>query len=121
MRENYINRGDSNRKLLIHLQEEFPHDNNDWKVTILFYSALHYSYSYLTEAGIPISNSHKVNIENLGTIKRDLGRTLNKLYFNSRFSRYTVLADLEQMEEQNKQYHDENFHCLASFIPVEVN
>lgn len=97
MAKEYLNQGEHNKSFLESISQEWPEDYFDWKVTVQFYTALHFAYCILDVNGFDIEESHSRNIKNLKKIDSKLSFGLNKLFKNSKSSRYLGFTDEEVM------------------------
>jgi hypothetical protein len=48
-----------NEAFLGNLEENFPDFFNDWKITVVFYTALHLVLAFAEHSGVKIGNEHK--------------------------------------------------------------
>jgi hypothetical protein len=119
MPNKYLNKYSHNHNFLNKINEDYPEDYFDWKVTVQFYTSLHKCYCVLVTNKILIETSHKSNIANLKTIDSDISFNLHKLYNHSRISRYEGFLSEESMLRINKINFDEG-KGLMSKIETDI-
>ena len=61
--KSYVDQGKHNESLLSHLKTTFPDTYFDWKITIIFYSAIHYlkAYAALNKKNIGVTHQEIFN------------------------------------------------------------
>lgn len=115
----YLNKSNHNHNFLTNIQDDYPEDFFDWKVTVQFYTSLHKCYCVLISKGFNIETRHKLNIANIKTIDADISFKLHKLFSHSRTSRYDGFLTEEAMLRMNKINYIEG-KTLMSDIEVGV-
>lgn len=55
---NHLDQAKHNERFLTEVERSFPLIYNDWKITIVFYAALHYLRAYASFRGVIIPESH---------------------------------------------------------------
>lgn len=98
----YENKADHNQDFLDSVQNDYPDNFFDWKVTIQFYTALHRCYCVAKSNGNSIEKSHKDNIDCIKSIDSELGQKLFLVYKYSRQARYEGFMSEESMNRINK-------------------
>lgn len=111
----YENKFMHNKSFLETIENDYPQDYFDWKVTIQFYYALHVSFCILTTSGISVSTSHRENINALRLVDTNLSRKLYKLLKFSKQSRYDGFLSEDAMLRINKINYQENRLTLKEF------
>lgn len=117
MPKSYENKANHNQDFLDSIINDYPESYFDWKVTVQFYIGLHRCYCVLLINGISVTSSHQKNIDNLGTIDKELSKKLFQVYKNSRQSRYDGFINEDAMNRINKI----NFNSGVSNLKVIVN
>lgn len=102
MPKKYENKSNHNKEFLKSINNDYPNEYFDWKVTVQFYSCLHRCYCVLITKKFNIEQSHFNNIKNLKDINPILSRNLYILYKNSRQSRYDGFINEDAMSRINK-------------------
>lgn len=109
----------ANHNLALHdsLCSNFPDQYYDWKITLLFYTALHYLKALASMKGIEIGNTHfdidrNCNPEgyNRGItvkmpIKRNIWDEYKNLFIYSQSARYSGIDDKAIFEQLKKADH----------------
>lgn len=114
MPEKYANKSNHNKIFLDTINQDYPHEFYDWKVTAQFYTGLHRCYCVIIVNELNVETSHKENIKTLKSINSDLSNKLFKLYKNSRQSRYDGFLNDESMLRINKINFSEGTQLLKS-------
>lgn len=105
------------------IEENFPGQFCDWKITVLFYTAIHYLKALAASKNIEIGDTHydienSVNPDRTGhvmPITKNAWREYRGLLEYSRTARYTGITDVETFEKlkaidhQNCLKHLDNF------------
>lgn len=125
----HIARAKSNEKFLKFIDQGASSDFTDWKITVIFYTALHYLRAYLLFKKIRVPRSHKlidtiINPSNPSAI-HPLPKVYNRynaLYQNSWESRYSGVYTNDFQEklllakcQESRQY----LEALKSFFAEE--
>ncbi|WP_130736908.1 hypothetical protein [Flavobacterium sp. J27] len=121
----YENKAIHNETFLYCINNDYPNEYFDWKVTIQFYTALHKCYCVLLTKNFTIHKSHKDNIDNIKTIDQNLSTKLHKVYKHSRQSRYDGFLTEDSMNRINKINYTDGVRILndinnlvAQYYPV---
>jgi hypothetical protein len=110
--ENHLKQSAHNESLLDNLERLFPMEYNDWKVTLVFYAALHLIRAYAIQSNVTVGVSHKelqVAMKNQGAsvpnLDVDSGCTNNyaSLYSASRQARYDGFSNPVIFEASNRR------------------
>lgn len=120
MARNYENKASHNQLFLENIENDYPHEYFDWKVTVQFYIALHKCYCVLLANQFDVETNHKSNIQKVTKIDSQLGKNLHSLYKNSRSSRYDGFLTEDAMNRINKiNYADGKKHLnsIANILP----
>ncbi len=115
--------------------DQYPTSFYDWKITLLFYTAIHYLKALAAQKGIHIGDTHleidqSVNPDRPHTkmpISRNAWREYKSLYNYSRSARYEGITDVvtfETLKEQDHKFclkHLSNFkkYIAGQGIPIE--
>jgi hypothetical protein len=107
---NHISQGKHNESLLNDLKTSFPTKYNDWKITIVFYTALHYLKAFAKIKGKEIGTTHDEMIKNIDASRHDcvlqvtkpVFETYKRLYRYSRDSRYDGINYSEEIYEADR-------------------
>ena len=105
------------------IEDKFPNQFYDWKITILFYTALHYLKALAENRGINIGNTHydienSVNPERNGrtmTISKNAWLEYKALFRYSQTARYEGITDFETYNELKKIDYKECVKHLGKF------
>lgn len=106
-----------NEELYKHIQSEFPTEFGDWKVTILFYIAIHYLKALAEHRGKDIGRTH-YDIENNVNpsrpnskmkIKRNAWSSYKSLFRYSQSARYDGFTSIENFNRIQNYNH---LHCI---------
>lgn len=113
----------------------FPADFYDWKITILFYAAIHYVKALGNQLGIDVGNSHldiRNNIKPPDRPGRIPSMPFNKgayglydyLYRASQLSRYNGIADHSGIFTTNELFQDimkeEHLKCVEAIEKLKM-
>lgn len=110
--ENHLKQAAHNESLLSHLEYQFPTQYNDWKVTLVFYAALHLLRAYAVNTGINVGGSHKelgIAMSNQGASVPNLdvdmacANNYASLYSASRQAQYDGFFDPVLFEASNRR------------------
>lgn len=102
MPKKYHNKSIHNKTFLESLEQDYPEDFFDWKVTAQFYCALHRCFCVLESKQIGVTTSHKQNITAMKEVDIQISRDLHRLYRFSRQSRYDGFIHEDSMLRINK-------------------
>jgi len=119
--QSHIDQGKHNESLLSHLKVNFPDKYNDWKITIIFYCAIHYlkAYAALNKKNIGVThNEIFINTDSLNKnasfpIQRGAYLLYKDIYQYSRTARYNGMIDSKTFEILMKADLDE---CEKNFV-----
>ena len=114
MPKKYENKSNHNTDFLNTLNNDYPEEYFDWKVTVQFYSCLHRCYCVLITKTFTIEQSHMSNIKNLKIVNSDLSRKLYTLYKNSRQARYDGFISEDAMYRINRINFQTGTKIMAS-------
>lgn len=123
----YIEQGKHNEALYNHLKTTFPNQYNDWKITIIFYSAIHYLKAYAKLNKKTIGTSHHEIFLNTDSHNRNATFPIQKgaytlykdIYQYSRTARYNGMLDSATFELVMKADLDEcekHFEKFKKFL-----
>lgn len=123
--QNFIDQANHNQAFHDQIHASFPETYYDWKVTTLFYVAIHLLKSLAAKRKINIGDSHESISKNIKPIRgyekpsMPLSTTAydnyKSLYQYSRTSRYDGMTDPIGFEEEMKDMHDRALICLRNF------
>lgn len=117
---NHLLQSEHNEQFHLKLQEFFPSSFFDWKITVLFYCAIHYLKALAVASKADIGDTHfdierSVNPDRTTATMR-ISRTAwinyKRLYHYSRNARYNGIIDLENFEELKKRDYQ---MCILHF------
>jgi hypothetical protein len=99
------------------IEANFSGQFYDWKITVLFYVAIHYLKALAAKRGIEIGETHydiehNVNPDRTGRrmqITKNAWREYKNLFLYSRTARYEGITDIATFEQLKKTDH---FYCL---------
>ena len=101
--EKYLNQAEHNENFLEKLKEEFPYDFHDWKITVIFYTSLHYIKCFALTKSITLKH-HKDTFDKLHSGELSFGsddglkKCYFKLYAYSKLSRYSGFLTIEAFD-----------------------
>lgn len=103
----HIQQAKHNEKFHECICEQFPDRFFDWKITVLFYQAIHYLKALAAQKGLRIGDTHheiELNInpdrpKNVMPITRGAWREYNSLFQYSQTARYNGVTDFETFEK----------------------
>ncbi|UKJ06319.1 hypothetical protein [Solitalea lacus] len=100
----HINQAQHNETFLAFIENHSPDDYNDWKITVIFYIAVHYIQAFYLEHGITVDN-HKQRAEvmqnrNGEPVSRLCFTAYQSLYWLSIDSRYTAQGCIATHRDQ---------------------
>jgi hypothetical protein len=110
--DNHLRQAAHNEAPLDHLERSHPHAFNDWKVTLVFYSALHHLRAYCHHSKVSVGMSHKelqIAMSNQGSsvpnldVDIDCTNHYNSLYAASRQARYDGMENEAIFEHSNQK------------------
>lgn len=121
--QNHIDQANHNRDFHTCIEDNFSQKFCDWKITVLFYVALHYLKALASKRGIDIGETHydiekSVNPDRPGSvmkITRSAWREYKNLFNYSRTARYEGITEMntfQNLKEIDHGYcvlHLENF------------
>lgn len=115
MANHHILQAKHNEKFHDCICEQFPDRFFDWKITVLFYQAIHYLKALAAQKGLNIGDTHfeieqSINPDKKKTvmpITKGAWREYNALFQYSQTARYNGITDFETFEKL-KEY-DYNF------------
>jgi hypothetical protein len=118
--EEHLNQAQHNERFLEAIALAFPDDFYDWRVTLVFYTALHYLQATAYLHRKDIGNYHeeiKKNIKQGGNmpLKPWAVKEYEKLEHFSREARYDAFADIETFNITQKDNYAIAQSKLASF------
>lgn len=107
--EKHIKQAKHNKSLLEHLITTFPNTYSDWKVTLCFYTAVHYMRALVVKHGGELVDSHEQikrmmcprSVGKICTIKQDQWDNYHGLKVYSENARYNGILDIDDHEEVN--------------------
>lgn len=125
--KSYVDQGKHNESLLDHLKKNFPDKYNDWKITVIFYSAIHYlkAYAALNKKSIGVThheifiNTDSHNKKAIFPIQKGAYILYKDIYQYSRTARYNGMIDSATFETLMKADFDEcekNFDKFKKFL-----
>lgn len=105
--EKHIKQAKHNKSLLEHLIITFPNTYSDWKVTLCFYTAVHYMRALVVKHGGDVVDSHEQikrmmcprSSDKICTIKQDQWDNYHGLKVYSETARYNGILDIDDHEE----------------------
>lgn len=116
--KSHLKKANYNEKFLEAFEELLPDDYFDWKITVVFYIAVHYIDAYFLSHGTSI-NSHEVRRHVLEThhspLSEDCIDNYNNLYRLARNARYNGFLGLK---EWNKHQRDCLKEAKKNLIPI---
>ena len=110
--DNHLRQVAHNESLLDHLETTCPNSFNDWKVTLVFYTALHLIRAFCKHSGVVVGVSHKelqIAMNNRGSsvpnldVDVDCTNHYNSLYAASRQARYDGMENNTLFESSNQR------------------
>ena len=125
--KSFVDQGQHNESLLNHLKATFPDKYNDWKITIIFYSAIHYlkAYAALNKKNIGVThheifiNTDSHNKNATFPIQKGAYLLYKDIYQYSRTARYNGMIDpatFETLMEADLQECEKNFDKFKKFL-----
>lgn len=122
----HINQAKSNEKLLDYLNSNLSKEYYDWKITISFYTALHYISAYANHYNIILKN-HKDYFEYLNphnkksqiSFSNDAYISYQTMFRNCREVRYSgLIIDSKILKKQLRNYilSCENLDVIKKFL-----
>ena len=104
--QNHILQAEHNAKFHDCICEQFPDRFFDWKITVLFYQAIHLLQGLADQKGISIGDTHYEIERNINPdrpnpsmpISKGAWREYNSLYQYSQTARYDGITDFETFE-----------------------
>jgi hypothetical protein len=107
VKNSYILQAKHNEKFHDCICEQFPDRFFDWKITILFYQAIHYLKALAFQKNINIGDTHfeieqNVNPDrpkNKMSLTKGAWRDYNALFHYSQTARYNGITDFETFEK----------------------
>ncbi len=105
--QNHILQAKHNEKFHDCICTEFPDRFFDWKITVLFYQAIHYLKTLAAQKGIDIGDTHYEIERNINpdrqspkmAITKGAWREYNALYQYSQTARYNGITDFDTFEK----------------------
>ncbi|MGB0428993.1 MAG: hypothetical protein ACPGLV_00870 [Bacteroidia bacterium] len=117
MANQHLNQAQHNHNFYQKIQEEWPYDYPDWKVTVLFYIALHCVDAVAELNGMKNYHTHKdrntfVSSNNC-TLSRNAKGKYRRLLSNSISSRYSGFIDQSSFETIQENNHTDCLQWLG--------
>lgn len=120
---NYLSQAKHNEDFHSCISSEFENKFYDWKITALFYVALHYLKALAAKKGIDIGDTHydiehAVNPDrtnNKMSIRKGVWREYKALFSYSRTARYEGITDIETFEKLKEVDHSYCLRHLENF------
>ena len=117
MANEHIPQAQHNQLFYNHIQSEFPIQFGDWKITVLFYIAIHYLQALADHRGIDIGCTHydieknvNPNLPNAKMrITRNAWRCYRNLFQYSKIARYDGFVKIERFNTIQNYNH---LHCM---------
>lgn len=105
--QNHILQAEHNKKFHECICEQFPDRFFDWKITVLFYQAIHLLQALADKKGINIGDTHYEIERNINPdrqnpampLTKGAWREYNSLYQYSQTARYDGVTDFETFEK----------------------
>ncbi len=132
--KSFVAQGKHNEDLLHHLKATFPDKYNDWKITIIFYSSIHYLKAYAALNKKNIGVTHQEIFKNTDSHNKSATFPIQKgayllykdIYQYSRTSRYTGMIDAATFEilmkadfdECEKHFDKFKKYLIAKKVPI---
>lgn len=121
--QKYIEQARHNEEFYKCIDSNFAEKFYDWKITVLFYTAIHCLKALAISRGINIGDTHKEIESNVNPTKSNAKmrittgawREYRSLYEYSRTARYNGIIDLDTFEEIKKIDHDFCLTHLSNF------
>ena len=121
--QQHLNQAKHNRDFHDCIQTQFEGQFCDWKITVLFYVAIHYLKALATKKGIYIGETHydiehNVNPDRNGAkmrITRNAWREYKNLFNYSRTARYEGITDISTFEQFKQIDHSYCLQHLENF------
>lgn len=94
--EHHITKAQNNERFLLFIEESIKDDFIDWKITVIFYAALHYIKAFLKKNKIIIGQSHSeiesaIKAGGKFPLPPDIYDIYHDLYRTSREARYVAI------------------------------
>lgn len=113
--QEYLNQAEHNKNFHKSICDNFPETYNDWKLTIVFYKALHYLKAFIKDKANHVCHTHEevdrfVNPDSNSPklpISKTAWRNYKNLYTYSRTARYDGMINKHLFESQYKKDHDD--------------
>ncbi len=119
----HINQSKHNSDLHGAICDKFPEHYNDWKITVLFYTALHCIKAYFKSKNIDIGDTHVQIEKSINPLIQHAPHKVNQgcwanyksLYRYSHTARYDGISDMLTFQESLKEDHK---NCKEHLIAV---
>jgi len=127
MQQQYLDQASHNQKFHDCIEGQFANDFFDWKITVLFYVAIHWLKALGIKRGYNLGETHyeiecKVNPGRDNAqckITRNAWREYKSLYTYSRTARYEGITDIntfQQLKEIDHRYCIEHIERFKRYI-----
>ncbi|HVA99164.1 MAG TPA: HEPN domain-containing protein [Bacteroidia bacterium] len=122
--DKHINQAKSNQKFHNCIHESFTDDYYDWKITSLFYVAIHGMKALITKKGQKAGSTHE-EIDNQINPKRENAKlkvsntcwiNYRNLYNYSRSARYDGFTDIEIFKSDKKKDYEYSVKHLQDIL-----
>lgn len=121
--QKHIDQASHNQKFHDSIDSQFGGEFYDWKITVLFYVAIHYLKALASKKGMDIGDTHheieySVNPDRVSSkmkITRTAWREYKNLFNYSRTSRYEGITDFETFEKLKQLDHSYCIQHLENF------
>lgn len=122
--QQHIDQASHNKKFHDSIDTQFGSQFYDWKITVLFYVAIHYLKALASQKGIDIGETHyeieqSVNPDRHAAkmrINRNAWREYKNLFNYSRTARYEGITDFATFEKLKQIDHSYCLKHLENFI-----
>jgi hypothetical protein len=118
--QKYLDQAKHNKTFHASICTTFPDHYYDWKITVVFYKAIHYMKAFIKDKAKHTCHSHEevdhfVNPESQNVklaISKAAWRNYKNLYTYSRNARYEGIPDKTLFDSQFKRDHEEALKSL---------
>lgn len=121
--QEYIDKARHTQDLHDFISEKVPGKYSDWKITLLFYVAIHLLKAFAAKRGVDIGNTHERINSNLNPgsknkvieIERGMWDEYFSLYQYSRNARYDGIENKDAFDSIMKNEYSEAIKALTRF------
>lgn len=104
------------------LENEFPHEYFEWKVTIIFYIALNATKGYLDKSGLPPKSNHQDLQKQIEALSNNTSSCVFDTMYPTEYNRIRNYSESSRYDPiQNNELYDDIFRGNYNQCKIKLN